>query len=223
MENYIAPKFKSDAFNCPFCKVYASQYWYETIPYQNGSVRQKHLEWQQNPQTHNFGDMYVAQCAHCAKYSLWIDGKIFIPTGSSIPQASDDMPQKVAEFYNEASTVYALSPRSSAALLRLSLQVLLKDLGEKGENINADIGNLVQKGLPAIVQQAADTVRAIGNQAVHPGTINFDDDSVIAETLFQIINLIVRYMITEPKNVNDIFNSLPEGIRDQIKKRDNKA
>lgn len=98
------------------------------------------------------------------------------------------MPKDIAEIYNEAASIYSLSPRSSAALLRLALQMLLKHLGEKGDNTNNDIGNLVKKGLPKIVQQATDTIRYIGNQAVHPCIIDFNDNDDTAKTLFEIMN-----------------------------------
>ncbi|WP_156741896.1 hypothetical protein [Occultella aeris] len=44
------------------------------------------------------------------------------------PDPSPDMPEDVAQLYEEASTVVGLSPRSASALLRLALEALLKGL-----------------------------------------------------------------------------------------------
>ena len=49
-------------------------------------------------------------------------------------------------------------------------------MGEKGKDINTDIGNLVKKGLPIKVQESLDILRVIGNEAVHPGQLDLKDD-----------------------------------------------
>ena len=83
------------------------------------------------------------------------------------------------------------------------------------------IGNLVKKGLPTIVQKALDAVRVIGNKAVHPGQIAFDvDDKSTAETLMKLLNIITERLITEPKEIDGIFDTLPQSVKDSIEKRD---
>jgi hypothetical protein len=133
------------------------------------------------------------------------------------------MPESVLKLYSEASIIHNQSPRGAAALLRLGLQILCKELGEEGKNINTDIGKLVQRGLPTMVQKALDSVRVIGNDAVHPGQIDTDDPETVGK-LFKLTNLIVEYMITLPRDVDDVYNGLPEeklkGIEGRDKKRD---
>ncbi|OQW39268.1 MAG: hypothetical protein A4S12_02345 [Proteobacteria bacterium SG_bin5] len=124
--------------------------------------------------------------------------------------------------YEEAGTLLQLSPRGAAALLRLSIQKLCKELGEKGRNIDDDIAALVKKGLDPRVQQALDVVRVIGNNAVHPGQIDLRDDRATAEKLFGLVNLIAEIMISQPKHVADMYESLPQNARDAIKRRDGK-
>jgi hypothetical protein len=93
-------------------------------------------------------------------------------------------------------------------------------LGEKGENPNTDIGNLVRKGLPVQIQQALDIVRVIGNNAVHPGQIDLKDDQRTAFILFQLINRIADDRLTQPKLTQALYDSLPQTARDAIEKRD---
>ena len=132
------------------------------------------------------------------------------------------MPDDVRADYVEASLVFEQSPRSAAALLRLGLQKLMPHLGEKGNNINTDIGNLVKKGLPAEVQKALDTVRVVGNNAVHPGQIDLNDDKQTAASLFRLLNFIVERMITQPKEIHGLYAGLPQTSRDAIDRRDGK-
>lgn len=129
------------------------------------------------------------------------------------------MPDEVIALYREASEIITASPRGAAALLRLAVQVLCKELGEKGENINDDIRDLVKKGLPTIVQQSLDIVRVTGNNAVHPGQIDVDDSSVCG-SLFNLLNVIVEYMIAMPKKVSGLYAGLPASALNQIDKRD---
>jgi hypothetical protein len=141
--------------------------------------------------------------------------------GESLP--NQDLPQDIRDDYYEARDILNRSPRGSAALLRLAIQKLCKELGEKGKNINDDIAELVKKGLPLKIQQALDYVRVAGNSAVHPGQIDLKDDKETAINLFNLINLIADVMITQPKEVDKLFNTLPQGQKDAISKRDNKA
>lgn len=123
----------------------------------------------------------------------------------------------------EARDIVNASPRGAAALLRLCIQQLLIALGEKGKNINTDIGNLVAKGLPVRIQQALDSVRVIGNNAIHPGEIVIDDSPEYANILFNLVNMIVDYQITQPNEVEKLFATLPQGAIDNIEKRDGNA
>ena len=137
------------------------------------------------------------------------------------PPPNADIPPEIIEDYEEARKISSRSPRGAAALLRLCIQKLCSHLGEEGKNIDTDIGNLVEKGLPRQVQQALDVVRVIGNNAVHPGQINLKDEAATVGTLFDLVNFIAERMITQPKQLEAMYNSLPETAREAIDKRDN--
>ena len=97
--------------------------------------------------------------------------------------------------------------------------MLCSELGESGNNINADIASLVSKGLPDAVQQSLDVVRVTGNNAVHPGQIDTDDIEVVSN-LYGLINVIIEYMISLPNRVSGMYSALPQSSRDAIERRD---
>ena len=142
------------------------------------------------------------------------------PQRGEAPPANPDLSDDIRRDYDEASSILDLSPRGAAALIRLAIQKLCKELGQPGEVLNADIGALVEKGLDPLVQKALDAVRVIGNNAVHPGHIDLKDDRQVAESLFQLLNLIAEKMISVPKHVDEVYAGLPDGARKAIEKRD---
>lgn len=166
-------------------------------------------------------NLFLSRCYSCGRLSVWVSTKIVYPTiVSAGTPPNDDLPAEVKADYNEARAIVDLSPRGAAALLRLCIQKLCKHLGEPGENLNDDIAGLVKKGLARRVQQALDIVRVIGNESVHPGQIDLRDDPATASRLFELVNLIAEKMITEPKHIDAMFNSLPEGKRRAVEARD---
>ncbi|AKI00411.1 protein of unknown function (DUF4145) [Hoeflea sp. IMCC20628] len=133
---------------------------------------------------------------------------------------NEDCPDSVLPFLEEARNVYPKSARCAAAMLRLAMQQLCIELGEKGKNINDDIGSLVKKGLDPRITKALDIVRIVGNGAVHPGEINFADNDETVLELFKLIDVITTAMISQPKKIDELFEKLPEGPREAVKKRD---
>jgi hypothetical protein len=206
---YTPPTFAVSAFNCPHCGAYSNQVWCDAF-------------YRDNPGFGNLDALKYVQCTHCGKYSLWHQEKMIYPLTGGAALPNNDLPDDVKADYEEARTIINQSPRGATALLRLAIQKLCIHLGEKGKNINDDIKNLVQKGLPVKVQQSLDIVRVIGNNAVHPGQIDLTDDIGTASKLFVMINIIAEVMITQPKEVDNLFNSLPENQRQGIKQRDAK-
>lgn len=143
-----------------------------------------------------------------------------MPSAASVPPHHIDLPEVCVSDYDEARDIVGRSPRAASALLRLTIQKLLIELGEKGKNINDDIGALVSKGLPIEVQQALDYCRVVGNNAVHPGEIDLNDKPEIANSLFEMINFIVEVRISQPKKIAALYNILPEGALKAVEKRD---
>jgi len=162
-----------------------------------------------------------AWCTHCQNESIWVGENLIYPAFTQAPPPNPDIPEEILHDYKEASRIANNSPRGAAALLRLCVQKLCKHLGEPGKNINADIASLVKKGLNPTIQKSLDVVRVIGNEAVHPGTIDLNDEPQTVIALFNLVNIITEAMITQPKMIEALYGSLPTEKRDQIEQRDN--
>lgn len=218
---YYAPEFGQDSYHCPHCNVYAKQFWAHM-------QTQTHFQWSSVvDQLPNFEETLgknwiVSKCEHCGDYIIWLSGNIIYPKKMLVPWPNQDMHEDIISDYLEASRVLADSPRSAAALLRLALQKLCRQLGENGENINDDIKQLVTKGLNPLVQKLLDALRITGNNAVHPGEINLQEEPEKVVKLFGLLNFIANKMITEPKEIEGFYEGLPEKARKAIESRDGK-
>ncbi len=207
---YKPPALGDSAFNCPHCNAYAKQTWHRSrffIP-GGGYI--------------DIDEIHLATCENCSKYSLWLAEDMIYPEGSG-HGPNDDLRDDIKLDFLEARSIVNRSPRGAAALLRLCVQKMCQQLGEAGREPNIDIGNLVKRGLPTRIQQSLDIVRVIGNNAVHPGQIDLKDDRETASKLFDLINLIAEVMITQPMQVEKLYDSLPASSKEQIDKRDNSA
>lgn len=206
---YKPPEIGASSFNCPHCRAFAKQHW--SPLYCSLAIQQ-------------FQDQSgyrVARCEHCNGISIWRNKALVYPVVCSAPPANADLPDDLKRDFEEARQIAPISPRGAAALLRLAIQRICEHLGEPGKNINKDIASLVQKGLPVRVQKALDIVRVVGNHAVHPGQIDLKDDVETANKLFGLVNLIADVMITQPKHVNELYESVvPDSQREAIEQRD---
>lgn len=177
------------------------------------------LEGNQGYQDFDVNNVWISRCYNCDDVAVWIYDRMIYPQRGEAPPANADLPEEIRREYEEASSILDHSPRGAAALIRLAIQKLCKHLGQPGTNINTDIKFLVASGLDARVQKALDAVRVIGNNAVHPGQIDLQDDRATAESLFRLLNLVVEKMISEPKHVDEVYASLPDPAREAIEKR----
>lgn len=163
----------------------------------------------------------ASKCFSCDGIAIWRGDELIYPLNHILVEPNEGMPPDVEADFLEANEIVDKSPRGAAALLRLCVQKLMVHLGEKGKNINDDIASLVQKGLDTRIQKALDVVRVVGNSAVHPGQIDFEDDKTIASKLFGLVNVIVETQITQRQHIEQIYeNVVPESAKVQIEKRD---
>ena len=201
------PSVKDNSFNCPHCRTVSQHNWQK-------------IRYNFNRGGENLG--YISRCSNCEEYTVWIDDDMVFPKASTAPHPHEEMPNDIQRDYNEARLVLDDSPRAAAALLRLSIQRLLENhFDADGYSLNDEIGNLVEDDvISPRIQRALDAVRVIGNNSVHPGEMNMDDNRETASALFMLVNEIVDEAIARDKRINNVYESLPEDHLEGIENRD---
>jgi len=218
--NYITPEISKSSFHCPICGTFSHMKWFQFSRYQS-------------PRPYS-----EAECSHCGESSLWrieetaenehgyfvpSKGIMLYPDSGVAPLPEPDMPDDVKTDYEEAARISSKSPRGAAALLRLGLQKLCINLGKDGQNINTDIRSLAKDNvLPPMVIKVADTVRIAGNNAVHPGEMSEEDFDHVSSKLFDLLNFIVKKAISEPKELEALYQKLPQKPRISAEEQDAK-
>lgn len=219
------PEFNSKSFICPHCHVFAEQEW--RIVYTGIFIRTSYSS--QNVTTNNEDipriddNIYFAICHHCKNRTFWYNQQMIYPLSTTAEPANVYMPEEVRKIYDEAAIISELSPRSAAALLRLALQILLQEIGGKGKKIDDDIADLLQSHtISPQVQKACDILRVIGNNAVHPGQIDINDNPETVKSLFSLLNIIVYETVQKKAEIDKLYNGLPDGALQAIERRNSK-
>ncbi len=236
------PYYQAQAFTCPHCNAYAGQRFetlflintdYQdgdypielttTFPYENNWILSNG---EQAPQDNDY--WHVSICHSCKKSSLW-EGHVLVyplPSEAGFPEPSKDMPENVAELYKEASEVFHISKRASAALMRAATEQLVYELTKHDlpkANLNGRIEYL-SKSVPKHIFKALTIIRAIGNKVLHASdeltpavTIYLDEDvEGIPGVLASSLNALVNEFITNRNLVDGMYDDLPESIRNGV-------
>lgn len=236
---------------CPYCKTRTSNVVTEIASTKFGY----------NLQNLYFETFYILDCNTCSKHSILMERekpsnediatipsinkskksknvvlqKFVYPidtTSKLVPPASDSMPEDVRSMYNEAASVFELSPRSSAALIRLTLETLLKkhlvnDGKEHSLNNMIGMSNMEQ---PELVTEFMDMIRKEGNEEVHPeyeklehewGDITKDTNKDEVLYMFKYINSICDLLGIVNKMQRD-YDALPDSQKQAIQQRNEK-
>lgn len=91
------------------------------------------------------------------------------PRSAGRPKAAPEVPQELADDFNEAASVLSDSPKASAALSRRCVQQILRLQGFNHHDLAKAIDAvLASKALPTALAANLDAVRNIGNFAAHP-------------------------------------------------------
>ncbi|MGE4527436.1 MAG: DUF4145 domain-containing protein [Rhodospirillaceae bacterium] len=219
------PALGKRAFHCPHCQVFAHQAWslayLEFGPGEHLTLsRAAALNFLSPKSCHDvLHSISVSKCQSCGKAAIWRGENLIWPRATAaLPHP--DMPAEIQQDFVEAGEIVHCSPRAAAALLRLCVEKLCNHLEAKGNNLFEKIGDLVARGLRPEIQRALDVVRVLGNECVHPGTIDLRDDQAVALSLFKLVNMIVEDLIARPKEIEGLTALLTDGQRAQIERRD---
>ena len=228
---WVRPQYGANEFNCPHCGAYSTQFWIDT-----DSLRFHHSTEVRNRlgiRISFVGNIAFCACLRCRNITVWVaeqvtddrpaemyDWNQVYPITSSAPPPSEDIPKEIFKEYSEARSIVGDSPRAAAAMLRLCLQKLMPILGENDGHLRTDIQSLVDKGLPQDILQALDSLRIFGNESLHPGTIDLNEDPATALVLFKALNIIIDRMITDKKELRDLHNLTPPSKRIIASKHD---
>ncbi|MBR2648047.1 MAG: DUF4145 domain-containing protein [Sediminibacterium sp.] len=167
MAQHIIPKFDETAFNCPRCGAYANQSWYLGSAYD----KERAETYGQTLPKGTIDEFAFSNCTHCNEISVWLRGKKTLIYPKITTRAFDltEVPNHLADDYEEACLVLADSPKASSALSRRCLQSILREQGFEDKSLNKEIQKAIDSGkLPSHIADSLDAVRSIGNLAAHP-------------------------------------------------------
>ena len=235
------PKFNESSFTCPHCGVLAQMVF--VIPSEikknidtaihnlKGYVKkQQYATFTENMQNitdsiHSYMRFYAdygnsfAVCQNCNEISIWINQKMVYPKTRLTPLPNKDLSDEIKADCEEASKIMQDSPRGACALLRLALQKLMIHLGED-KNLDKAIQSLIDKQkIDKTLQKALDSVRVIGNSAIHPNELDVKDNVEIAAALFKIINYIAEKILSDKREIEEIYSLLPESAKRENRKK----
>lgn len=209
----ISPRFRERYFTCPRCRVASWQHWLDLFTKENKVVSGSYKE-----VTTKLADVSISTCGTCSARSLWFEQTLIFPVSYDAPPMSPDMPQELQRDYEEAAAVSQASPRAAAALLRMCIEGLCKKLSGAGTFEKA-VEWLDEAGCPREIQLALDIIRQNGNEVMHAGQLYGNDDNATVAVLFRLANSVVSWAITEKRQLEDLYNQIPEDKRKALEAR----
>ena len=216
MDGYFPPELDKDAFNCPFCGVYAAQFWSSNVVYGSESESYAGSRFNVNGKIEGFK---VSKCSHCHQLIIWNYRKMLFPRKMTVPDPSNDISDNIKEIYIEAGEVPIDSPRASGALIRIALELLLQSINKNTMGLNENINKLIESQIPVQLIKALTILRVNGNDIMHTGEIKILEKKEDVTYLFDLFNMIVEELITRPRKLDESYNRIPESKRKQIENK----
>lgn len=221
MPKFVAPELLLDVFTCPYCDVTAKQAWCGNTTARRAFQRDESEESSAIgfsssgalvPEVRNW---LFSICENCGNVAVWHEDEMVHPFSCPVGDPNPDMPEDVKAKYLEASEVVASSPASAAALLRLGLQVLLREIlqDESSGNIYKDIVKLKERPIDSSLVKALDIIRIAGNESVHPGTLDLSESRDDALYLFELLNMVCDQFFTQPNRLKEMYEKMPASRR----------
>ena len=250
------PSRSLSGFTCPQCGAYAGQDWhslgYAAVDEVDGSDGFFYLEAPTDDERFRTdvepsqmggaspwvarGKWAASECFACDEMSIWMGTTVVFPStsGSGIPAHNTDMPTAVAELYDEARAVAAVSRRAGAALARATLEALLKvldpDAPKKFDSLDGRIARM-QQHVSSNTWGLLTVLRHAGNKSLHaeiaPDAVTAlvldPADVATLPILFTAINRLVDERITQVRITEELMNALPPEVRAAAIQRSDQA
>ena len=80
-------------------------------------------------------------------------------------------------------------------------------------NIYRDINKLKDQSIDTNLIRALDIIRISGNESVHPGTLDLNENRDDAIYLFALLNMICDQFFTQPRKMQEMYERMPESKR----------
>ena len=147
------------------------------------------------------------------------------PKGSNRPPVPNEVPDGIANDYNEACLVLPDSPKASAALSRRALQHLLRDVAGINEgNLANEIQQVLDSNqLPSYLSESIDAIRNIGNFAAHPSKSSSTGEIVEVEGgegewNLEVLEMLFDFYYVQPARIRSRREALNHKLGDSGKR-----
>ncbi len=192
-------------FECPYCKCLAEHIKYNSLIQSRDPAL---------PRT------FKCENDACGKYFIKLGDSYIYPMFTG-PEPHQDMTEDCKSTFEQARMIASISPKASAAMLRLCIDMLCDhvQVETKNKKLNEKIQKLLDNGKINLSQaNILDAVRVIGNGALHPGLIDYSDQTSV-NVLFLIINDLVDGLLGTVNRIETIKNMLSPEDRDKLDNR----
>ena len=126
------------------------------------------------------------------------------PRLAAKPPAPQEVPESIAQDFNEAAAVLPISAQASAALSRRCLQHVLSERSvSTSSNLSTAIDAALASGLPSQLAENLDAIRNIGNFAAHVQKAEHSGEVVPvepeeAEWNLEVLELLFDFYYVQP-------------------------
>ena len=216
----IAPSLHANYFDCPLCRVRATQAWAKAT---TSAVWISDDRYFLPSFSDNGFDKYdrlkMSRCFNCEESLIWLDDKVIYPDVSLVAPPHEDMPESAKDLYMEAASIVGKSPRASMAILRLAVEDLVNNNfgGQPNKSLYSNIQTIISSGkYPSQINKSLEAIRLYGNIAAHNAEFLFDKPKDHYEVIFELLNVMIDSTITQDKKLNSIIGTLPESDQNKI-------
>jgi len=192
---------------CPHCGNEAPQRLICTHKY----TRHRYAKGSDSPSINYPSAYYVAICETCNHILLYHtineikESKDFHLAERFWPDPKDhsvDLPETVRECYEEAKRIKKIAPDAFAGQIRKALEAICQERKAKGDTLHQCLKELESRGeFPHTLAEIANTLRLVGNEAVHkPGKIVKPE---YVQAIDEFFYAVIAYVYVFPRRLEE--------------------